>query len=632
MRTLVLLGLILFPLSSAAAQQIPVNPAPPGARTGAIAGQVLDTSGTPVADAVVRLTLPQFSPTLLSIPKGRVLTDREGRFTFADLPPGNYYLQASKEGYAGGTYGQRSPTGGSLRADLGEGERRSDVVLTLWKYAVIAGTVVDEAGEPVGGAGVRALARQFVGGRERFVGELGLEAAGGVALTDDRGVFRIAGLLPGTYVVAVTSTQTSLPVGLLDAATHDATLKGDLFFSGIMEAAPLGEPRIQQDGDVAMLTLNHVLIPPPPAADGRLRMYATTYYPAAPAPSAATQITLESGEERADIAIALQPVPAVRVSGRLITPDGSAPPVTSLCLTGDSGAAVVDSGLMDSSRPVTAGFETATGLSDANGRFTLIGVPPGDYLLTHCNRFLSSITRRGETAYWISHRITVGSTDLRDVAVDLHQALRLEGRIEFHPSGRADTPPLPPLAGLIFETPSGERGRVAVQAQRGAFATVAAGGQYIARPNEVYGWFVQSVTSGDRDITDRVFDLRSDMTSIVVTLTDRASKVTGSVKDAHGSIAPRASVLAFPTDAALWTNYGSSPRNILAAPATLTGSYTFANLPAGEYFLIAVDGAEPAGWRDPKMLETLAVQAMRLTVSGNETAPKTLDLTVKAIQ
>lgn len=631
MRLLAVFGLFFFTLYSAT-QQVPANAVPPGARTGVMAGQVLDTSGAPVADAIVRLTLPRFNPSLPTTPKGRVLTDRDGRFAFADLPPGDYYLEAAKEGYAGGTYGQRQPAGESLRVELSEGERRTDVALTLWKYAVIAGTVVDEAGEPVVGAGVRALARQFVGGRERFVGDLGLEAAGGVALTDDRGMFRIAGLLPGTYVVAVPSTQTSLPVGLLDAATHDATLKGDLFFSGIMEAAPLGQPGMQEDGDVAMLTLNHVLVPPPAAPDGRLRMYRTTYYPAAATPGSATPITVESGEERADVGISLQPVPAVRVSGRLVTPDGSTPPVTSLCLTGDAGASVVDSGLIDSSKPVTAGFETATGISDASGRFTLLGVPPGDYMLTHCNRFLSSIARRGETAYWISQRITVGATDVRDVAVELRPALRLEGRVEFRPSGQADAPPLPPLAGLMFETPGGERGRVAVQAQRGTFATVAAGGQYVARPVENNGWFVQSVTSGDKDITDRAFDLRSDMTSIVVTFTDRASKVTGTVKDAHGAVAPRASVLAFPTDAGLWANYGPGARNIRTAPTTRTGSYSFANLPAGEYYLIAIDGAEPAGWRDPKMLETLALQATRLTVSGNETAPKTVDLTVKVIQ
>jgi hypothetical protein len=182
----------------------------------------------------------------------------------------------------------------------------------------------------------------------------------------------------------------------------------------------------------------------------------------------------------------------------------------------------------------------------------------------------------------------------------------------------------------MFETPSGEPGRVAVPAQRGVFATVAAGGRYIARPYELNGWFVQSVTWGDEDLTDRAFDLVSDMTGLVVTFTDRALRVTGTVKDARGAIAPRATVLAFPTDPARWTGYGSSPRDIRSVPTTRAGTYTFQNLPAGEYDLIAVAGAEPDAWTDPRMLEALANQATRLTIDGTETTPKTVDLTVKA--
>src|SRR5690349_7910677 len=103
MTPLVLLGLTLCGTVSPALQQIPVNGAAQGSRTGLIAGQVLDTTGPPLPDAIVRLTLPAFNPNVPTTPKGRVVTDRDGRFFFAGLPGGAYYLSASRDGYAGGT-------------------------------------------------------------------------------------------------------------------------------------------------------------------------------------------------------------------------------------------------------------------------------------------------------------------------------------------------------------------------------------------------------------------------------------------------------------------------------------------------------------------------------------------------
>jgi hypothetical protein len=358
-----------------------------------------------------------------------------------------------------------------------------------------------------------------------------------------------------------------------------------------------------------------------------MAVYPTTCFPAAATAGAAAPIAIEAGEERTDIPISVRPVPAVRVSGRLVTPDGSVPPPTTIRLVGGAMTDVITTGLVTG--PDHVGFETVTGMSDATGRFTLLGVPPGEYVLTHANGFLSRAIQQGQPAYWISQSVAVGANDLLDLVVMLRPALRVEGRIEY----RGSSPP-PAAAGITFETPFGEPGQFFVTPTKGvtlSFATVAAGGQFIARPIETGGWFVQSVTLGGKDLTDRAFDLQADATSLVVTYTDRPSKVSGTVTDEQGSTSATAVVLVFPVDPRKWSGYGTSPRTLKSASTTRSGVYTINHLPPGDYYAIAIGAADIDSWMDPGTLEALATQAARLTVTAND-SQKTLDLRVKAIR
>ena len=382
--------------------------------------------------------MPKFLETLPTTPKGRVMADGEGRYFFAELPAGDYFLQATKDGYASGTYGQRSAAPGQGQLfTLSESERRTDVKLTVWKYAVIAGTVVDEAGEPVVGVGVEALVKGIVGGRTRYG-----DVSSGWCRPRSRTTAAYFGsrrCCRGPIWCSCRPTQATIPVAVLDAAGQDAALRSELFYGGIMEVMPLGQPRVQQAGDFAMLTLNRVLIPPQPTAGGRMEVYRATYFPSAGTAAAATPITLQSGEERSDLTIALRPVrprgSPDASSRRTDQPRRSRPSA----LVGESAADVLDPERPSGSGLPIAGFETASGMSDARGRFMLLGVPPGEYVLKQANPFLSSGVRQGRPAYWISQRITVGTNDLDDLVVQLRPGLRVEGRTELKGASSGQT-------------------------------------------------------------------------------------------------------------------------------------------------------------------------------------------------
>jgi hypothetical protein len=204
----------------ASAQSTSQTTAPPKA---IIIGQVVDaSSGQAIPSAIVTLDRST-----------SVMTTSNGRFVFRNLDPGNYRLSATKAGYRPTESGEQRPRGDSRSVIIAAGQRRRDVVIRLWRHAAITGTVIDEAGEPVIGVSVRALRRTTVGGRVRF------EMEGFSGSTDDRGMYRIARLGPGAYVVFVRTSQVTLPAVPLEQAK-------DSFIQAMFGRGQDGDMRLQQ--------------------------------------------------------------------------------------------------------------------------------------------------------------------------------------------------------------------------------------------------------------------------------------------------------------------------------------------------------------------------------------------------
>src|SRR5262245_18580523 len=214
-RTHLVIAVALFSLAAPVlwAQQRAGGPPPaaaPPKGTGVVIGQVVDgTTDRPVADAVVNIGFGRGSPPL----PGRagtppaflpVITGADGRFVFRDLPAGRTPLTASASGYIESTAGGASPLGQVRPLELADGQRITDLKIRLFKYAVVTGTIVDEAGEPAVGVQVRAVRRPFPGQGLQF-GEF-VEVS-----TDDRGAYRISTLKPGDYYIAVPQTYSTVP-------------------------------------------------------------------------------------------------------------------------------------------------------------------------------------------------------------------------------------------------------------------------------------------------------------------------------------------------------------------------------------------------------------------------------------
>jgi hypothetical protein len=121
-------------------------------------------------------------------------TNGFGAFEFGSLPPGAYIVSASRRGFAPIQYGQKQWK--SSGAPVLVAEREATVLnIRLPRYGAITGTVVDE--NDVGMPDYEVMAY-----RNTRPPQLVSRTK-----SDDRGVYRIGGLEPGTYVVRTMGYQ-----------------------------------------------------------------------------------------------------------------------------------------------------------------------------------------------------------------------------------------------------------------------------------------------------------------------------------------------------------------------------------------------------------------------------------------
>jgi hypothetical protein len=577
---------------------VPLSNQPPA--TGLIAGRVVEgLSSRPVAGAIVSLfgAGPGATP--------RAMTNANGYFVFRRLTKGSYALTASRPGYVDGAPGRRRPGGTSAPVDIEEGQRITDVVIPLWRHATISGTVTDEAGEPVIGAEVTAFQRRLVGGSYR----IGRRT---VAKTDDRGIYRLASLEPGDYLMAFIWRETSVPLATAELMRTGMSGSDPKVQQALRERLTL-QPQAAIIGSAATTQVGTSVRdlpsgrPAPPQSDSAVYIYPTQFYPGVPSASRAAVVTVASGQDRTGVDLALSATKTVSVSGTLIGPDGAAASTAlHLVPAGDS---------------IMSELETSATMTDSLGGFTFLGVPPGQYAVTVLRAShvpAPMATNADDGTLFVDTPVTVGNRDVSGMVVTLQRAARVAGRLEF--DGTRDRPDVATLMGVpvtlerVDATPS----MVAVDQSpvpppsghlddTGAFTTTGAPpGHYRVHVGTLSGWTLKGVVAGGRDVSETPLDLRTtDLSDVVISFTDRPTKLAGRVLTSDGNPDPDAVIIALPTDQRAWSEYGLNPRRVRSTHATPNGTYAITALPPGDYTLVAIHEDTTPDWQDPRVLDGL---------------------------
>ena len=121
-------------------------------------------------------------------------TDRFGSFAFVNLAGGVYVLQVSRPGFMPAEFGQKRWNSAGTPIILGDPDA-TFLNIRLRRYSAISGSIVDEND-------IGLPDHEIVAYRNTRPPELAARA-----LTDDRGDYRIHGLVPGTYTVRTVGRQ-----------------------------------------------------------------------------------------------------------------------------------------------------------------------------------------------------------------------------------------------------------------------------------------------------------------------------------------------------------------------------------------------------------------------------------------
>jgi uncharacterized protein (DUF2141 family) len=614
---------------------------------GLILGRVMDAArGAPVSGAIVTLS-PAGSPLPATLSGAgsslsprfapqAVVTGRTGQFLFRDLPGGRFTFTVLAPGFLrGGGYGVLRPGGASQVLRLDDGDRVGDVTLRVWRGASLTGKVSGEDGDPLVGAPVGAFRVDFPGALRRF-------GRPRMATTDDRGSYRIGGLIPGEYIVYVPSTQTTIPVAAMIEYERNRAPGGVLGAAWEFGAsgAPIPYGTGFRVGDVMWMRTSVLGETPLPAPDpgpaGRLRAYPTTFYGNVRRPDAASIITLRSGDERSGVDLELALVPAARVVGHVTGPHGPAARV-GVHLEPASSDQVVSPQVL----------EAATTITDSTGAFTMLGVPAGRYTVRvidvpqpqtasttttvrlegRSTSALSMVQSRGtgglstDPTLWATVPITVSDDGVPDIEVALHPGARVSGRLVYDGKIDALTANQLQRLSLTLERADGRlpevlSADVARFDASGRFTSVGLEpGAYVLRLSGNLGpWRLQSALVGGVDISDVPLVVgSSDIGSVLITLTDRPATVTGTVRDRSGLPDRRATVLIFPAGRPPSVEMRASCR-VRATRVARDGHYTV-TVPPGDYVVAALDDDATDGWQAPNVLESLTRAGVRIAVS-----------------
>ena len=457
--------------------------------TGLIAGTVIGGGNGQPADGVT-VILSDMRVTRSA------LTDDSGVFSFPALPAGTYTLRASKTGHVSATFGQKAPGRAGTPIVLAQGQQLKNLSLEVPKGGVISGAIYDEKNRPSVSTVVRVMRWTMQSGERTLVAagtantdDRGIYRVFGLA----PGEYLVSATARNSTTTIVNAEITSTGQVIMPEVSlqmREASAAGQaqgyaaVYFPGTtqpgmaravtvgvseqqlgvdfqLQRVPLSKVTgvVQAPAGVAATNVQVRLIDRQAAVPGISQLAAragregTFTFPAVPPGQYQLTATLSLAAPR-PIEVAVQG--GVPEAGRRlwaqaeVQVDAGYSPTITLSL--QDGMTVSGALTFDGSAPLppqlnrvrltlaphgqvmtSGGVSAITATADANGRFTFIGVTPGQYRIRASGApgwTLKTVTAEGKDAldYWVEvkpgENVTNVSVGFGDTSTDLKGTLQ----------------------------------------------------------------------------------------------------------------------------------------------------------------------------------------------------------------
>jgi hypothetical protein len=534
------------------------------------------------------------------------ITDDDGRFVIADLPPGIIRVTAAKHGYV---FTPALPRQSSdLPPTVLKAGESTSVTLRMVRSSVLAGVVTDSVGQPVSGMMVFAI-NATRDPSFAFQDLLVSDGGRGGVVSDDRGSFRIFDLMPGDYYVA------ALVPWMQRGVIERPSLREN---DSVLAQAALGNV---SSSAAATVQRSH----------GAGFSIAPTYFPGTPILANAMALSVGPGAERNDIAFAVQDVPISSVEGQVI---GNMYSDDLLQISILSGPVLRLPGL-GSATPILSKSPRK------DGQFRFDGVPPGHYTLVAKATRVPVVSAQGargavknpiDTSYAVEE-IDVFGADISSI-LQLRPAARFSGRVSIGhaSSGQIDLSKVQirvvPIDGLAFDlfrpTTIGERFSALAPATISADGTfridgIPPGKYRLECSLSNSTLFVGSAISRGQDLLDTGLTLliSEDRPDAQLWLTDRHTRITGALEVSQGGPLEAYDIVVFPAENKDWT----SLRRLRRVRASQSGTFLFQDLPDGEYIIGVLQGGREANWQSPEFLTQIAKTGAKVRLTEGQREP-----------
>jgi hypothetical protein len=345
--------------------------------------------------------------------------------------------------------------------------------------------------------------------------------------------------------------------------------------------------------------------------------YAPTYFPGTSTAGQAQRVKLGVAQEAAGIDFSL-------VAGRTVNVRGHATSASGLTLGGETVAMTYEIGgpTMWMGSVVAVGSTKVAG----DGSWTISNVPPGEYRVS-----IRAPARGNDPAQEGQLTFTVAGADVDGLSLVAGAGGTVRGEVVTEdgaplPAGFDRMQVRPPVslnARMMVSVLHPDNGRVQSD---GSFEVRGVLSDTVLSIGPLTGeWTLKAIEIEGRDIADLPLPIEHGkmLSGVRVVLTNRPTIIRGALRDERQNPA-EGTVIVFAEDSAKWQD-GS--RTLRTTRPDQRGLFTFKGLPAGDYFVVALDSVQENQWHDPEFLEGLKSRARRIAIADAES--KHIDLVLR---